>query len=965
MKIVYITILVCLFTLNIAQAQNSDSKKIEKLERELNEYFTTYKAHNTKLECAPKMLKYTINDTDKTLTIIVNEVFSQQDFSSKIVEKIYKKINKKIPHPYDEYKIKIYTNGIALEDLIPNHLAENADKSRLWGKIDYNGKPWVQNISKPNNITHGLQNRHVSVWASHGRYYDQGKSIWKWQRPNLFGTTEDLFTQTIVVPYLIPMLENAGAIVFTPRERDWQKSEIIVDNDGSYGNSIYKEFGESKKWSSVSQGFAQHNGLYTDRENPFTSGTTRMISTSSSKKNVSGINYQPDFIKAGKYAVYVSYQTMPNSIDDAQYTVYHKGQKTIFHVNQKIGGGTWVYLGTFDFGNGCTQDNCVVLTNVSRRNGVVTGDAVRFGGGMGNITRGGTTSGLPRCLEGARYYAQWAGAPSNVVSFSNGTNDYNDDINARSLMTNWLAGGSCFVPNTEGKKVPIELSLAVHSDAGIDKDGGVYGTLAICTTKNEDKTTFNSGLSRMASRDFADALLSNVYQDIQSKFKNWTRRSLWDRNYSETRRPEVPSAILETMSHQNFTDMRYGLDPNFRFIFARSIYKTILKYISGQHGQTYVVQPLQPNNFHIEFTTKNKVTLRWSPVNDAQEITARPTSFNVYMAIGSDGFDNGTQTSEPNYSIDLQPGLLYRFKVTACNRGGESFPTEELCAVYQPNANKTILIVNGFHRLASPAIINNETQQGFDLNMDPGVTYGPTAGWNGQQLCFDRLQAGKEGPGALGYGGDELAGKFIAGNDFNYVTTHAEAIQTAKLYNIVSCSNVAIETSKVDLNKYNCVDLILGLEKDDGYSLYYYKTFSPIMRRKLTDYIQRNGRLFVSGSYIGTDMKENSEQEFLSSVFKVKYGGSCNAENMISGLGLNFNIYNSLNEEHYAAVTSDVLHPLESAYCAMQYSDGQDAGIAYNGTDYKAFTMGFPFECITDAHSRSTIMRGIMAFLLK
>ena len=60
-------------------------------------------------------------------------------------------------------------------------------------------------------------------------------------------------------------------------------------------------------------------------------------------------------------------------------------------------------------------------------------------------------------------------------------------------------------------------------------------------------------------------------------------RDLYDRNYSETRLPIVPSAILETMSHQNFGDMRYGQDPNFRFTLARSIYKTLLRYIT-QHG---------------------------------------------------------------------------------------------------------------------------------------------------------------------------------------------------------------------------------------------------------------------------------------------------------------------------------------------------------------------------------------------
>jgi hypothetical protein len=104
-----------------------------------------------------------------------------------------------------------------ISELIPNRLSQNADKSRLWGDIDYDGEPWVKDISHPVKYTHGLQNRHLVLWASHGRYYDQSRGYWRWQRPKLFGTTEDLFTQTIVIPYLIPMLEQSGAVVFSPR----------------------------------------------------------------------------------------------------------------------------------------------------------------------------------------------------------------------------------------------------------------------------------------------------------------------------------------------------------------------------------------------------------------------------------------------------------------------------------------------------------------------------------------------------------------------------------------------------------------------------------------------------------------------------------------------------------------------------------------------------------------------------
>ena len=70
---------------------------------------------------------------------------------------------------------------------------------------------------------------------------------------------------------------------------------------------------------------------------------------------------------------------------------------------------------------------------------------------------------------------------------------------------------------------------------------------------------------------------------MKYSYGDWTRRQVRDRNYSETRLPIVPSSILETLSHQNFGDMRYGQDPNFRFTLARSIYKTILRYITSKH----------------------------------------------------------------------------------------------------------------------------------------------------------------------------------------------------------------------------------------------------------------------------------------------------------------------------------------------------------------------------------------------
>lgn len=910
--------------------------------------------------------KQVVDNKNHTVTITLGEEFAQQDITEKLVNKTYKKIKKSLPRQYNKHKLIVMANGMPIEDYIPGRKSDNEYDS-YWDDIDYKGKPWVSNISKPNNISLGLSNRHIALWASHGRYYDQKKGFWKWQRPNLFCTTEDLFTQTIVVPYLIPMLENAGATVFTPRERDWQTKEIIVDNDKgvSAEGSWYGEHTEKEPWTDTGErGFGFRNGILRDGENPFTMGTARMIRTTKKEDKAIAI-WQPNFKEEGRYAVYVSYQTMPKSVDDAHYIVRHKGQETHFIVNQKMGGGTWVYLGTFDFDKGENPFNCVALTNQSKRKGVVTADAVRFGGGMGNIERGGDISHMPRCLEAARYYAQWAGAPYSIYGNKTGTDDYAEDINTRSLMTNWLAGGSPYVPTKEGKKVPIELSLAVHSDAGYERDGkSLVGSLAICTTSFNDGR-LNSGISRFASQDFIEALRSNVTRDLSKKYKRWNWRYLWDRNYSETRLPEVPSAIIETLSHQNFPDMKLGQDPNFKFTMARSIYKTILRYVSQMHRRPCIVQPLQPNLFKATLTGDNKVRLSWKAQDDELEPTAVPTSYNIYVAAGSGGFDNGTNVRGTSYTMELEPGVMYRFKVTAVNRGGESFPTSTLSAYYQPGATKTAMVINGFSRLSAPAVRDNIHEQGFDIKEDAGVSYGLTAGWSGKQQCFNKSTMGSTEPNGLGYSGNEMAGNFVMGNTFDYVYTHADAIAATKRYNVVSCTSETVESGIVDLINYDVVDLALGLQKYDANSTVFYKSIPSMLRNKLSAYVLGHGKLIASGAYIGSDLQHDDERVWLESTLKVAYCGAIHTDTIsgIKGMGTEFDFYRQLNPTHYAATKCDVLMPVSTAFCPLQYANGMSAGVAYRGNDNATFTMAFPFECIIDRNKRLSIMNGILKFL--
>ena len=941
------------------------------LEIVLSNYFKHYKAPNFNPTGVCKLTDCTVNEENKTIDIDTNDVFGAQPFTDRIVNSIYASVSRCLPDEYKSYKLNLYSEGRPLTELIPNQYRKSVDKSRLWNGVNYNGEPWTFNASKPYTFKYGLQNHHISVWASHGRYYSIAENSWKWQRPYLFSTTEDLLTQTFVVPFLIPMLENAGAVVYSPRERSWQREEIIVDNDAPSANGLYQEKQVKNPWQqSQHPGFANAKNVYYDDENPFVSGSARMISTVPNKSKASFTKWIPNIKKSGMYEVYVSYQTLEGAVNDANYTVYHGGVATHVKVNQRMGGGTWVYVGRYFFNAGESEKNCVVLSNLSAHNGVVSADAVRFGGGMGNISRGEGNEGeplisrLPRYLEGARYSTQWYGIPYSFYSSYGGEDDYKDDINSRSYATNYLAGGSVYMPNADGKKVPIELSLAVHSDAGY-KNNALVGTLGIATTNGvTGETIYPSGLSRKASLDFASMLTDGVATELSRIYKvNWSRRESYDKNYSESNRPAVPSAIIETLSHQNFMDMIYAHDPWFKFNMSRSIYKAILRYVSFEHGCKYIVSPLAPNNFFMEFTGKNEITLKWNAVKDSLEATAVPTGYIVYTRIGNGDFDNGEFVKKTSFTKKLKSGVVYSFRVTAVNKGGESFPTEILSACRANTSYRPLLIVNGFDRLSGPEVIEKKDSVGFDLYKDIGVPYIQTPEYSGAQKYFNPNRGGDESAEGLGRSGYELANTMIAGNTFDYVYVHGAALSSN--YSFVSCSRSALENGNVDLSKYPMVDIILGLQKRTKHSFKDFKTFNGSLRSKISSYFSKGGSLLVSGAYIGTDMNSSSDRSFLAQTLHCVYGGSLRSKVNISNAEEKFSIEQDLGQNTYAVQSMDCLKPLNGAQSIFKYSGGSSAGVLFQGTHSRSIALGFPIESIKDKAVLKRIMLKIASTIFK
>lgn len=947
-----------------------------------------------------------VNPDAKTLEMEMNPVFSYIPFRPANTEDYYNLYRKLLRRKFKKYSVSITSMGKDIRQLIPNCYRGNfepIDPARL--PKPQNGRvPVVRNVSQTDYPEKGLFNRNIAVWPSHGWYYSNATDRWEWQRARVFLTVEDLWTMSFVVPYITPMLENAGANVFLPRERDIQTHEVVVDGDGSTKGSVYNEsglvqFGKEK-------GFGLKVPFLFDGENPFQMGNSReMIASESSNSKVI---YTPDIPETGEYAVYVSYPQNTENVTDAHYSVFHSGGKTDFLVNQTEGAGTWIYLGTFRFEKGTHPEQArVELTNESHESGhVVSADAVRFGGGMGNIVRGSEpdmkhlrqlrdekgfsldsalwlpfVSQRPRYQEGARYYLQYAGMPDTLVySLNHQKDDYRDDYQSRGVWVNYLMGeptGQSKNANPEGLKIPMDLSMAFHTDAGITPDSAVIGSLMIYdTTFGPDH--FADGQSRWTSRDLADIVQTQVVSDIQKLYDpTWTRRGMWNKQYSEAARPKVPSILSEVMSHQNFADMMQANDPRFKFDLSRAFYKGILKYLASQNNREYVVEPLPVDHFQLLQEGKN-IRLKWAPVADPLEPTAAAKSYKIYTRVENGGFDNGVKVDDPTIVFtNLKPGVIYSFKVTALNDGGESFPSEILACCLPVDGKKPVLIVNAFDRICGPEAFDNGKEAGFLTCDDEGVAWKNDMAFVGDQYDFNRKSPFKNND-ACGFGSSyaDQETHVVQGNTFDYPFAHGQAFRNNG-FGFISMSATAFGQKEWDKNAFSALDIIFGEEKTTkrlyGFPRTDFSVFTPEMRDAISSYLSaENARLLVSGAHIGTDLSlcgDTTAARFAASVLHFRFitnhacrSGQVVPANAVRGeFPQSFNFVQDYHPAIYKVESPDAIEPVgKHAGVLFRYADGnKTAGVCFD-ENYHCVSLGFPVETLTSGKQLDEMMGSVL-----
>ncbi len=756
----------------------------------------------------------------------------------------------------------------------------------------------------------------VTVYASAGHGWTAGDSSWFLQRPVLLEMAED-YGNIDQLNYFVHYAFNAGATVVPLRPVGWQQIEIVLDNDdpgvtfmGSWTN------GSSTKY-------------YENGETP--SGVIYKWIAASTTETATAC-YTPDITVTDFYPVYCFTVAGTNRTLQT-YRVGHSGGMSEIAIDHREVGNGWIWLGNYYLEAG--GDNYVEITNESPETGAIIADAIRWGGGFGDIVRPGPgrISGYPRDEEAQRYWAH-SELGNNAVGFDSdiwdipGYGDQSDNVRTGGKwareMNQVPAGG-----------VQVERWKRVHLEFHTNASGGVARG-QICLITDLGATTYQEEYANILS-DEVDADMLILDEEFEHEWydrSSATYTSSYGAICTGANSNEFDATIVELAFHDNQQDAELLRDSRIRSVMARSCVQGIIRFLNTLPGSEVplVFSPDTPRYVRAEDVGDGDVLISWQPPLSDGARGDPATGYVVYQSTNGYGFGNPIILGDVLSTIvsDVPADQTCYYRVAATNDGGESMPSEVLAVRRSDQEDERVLIVNGFDRLRR------------QINPIQTFTQPPA------------------------YAGDSIERQiWWRSNSYDYVVPHAEALAAAG-YGFDSCSNNAVIDSYVQLSDYDIAVWILGTESTED------ATFTTTEQNRVTDFLYDGKALFVSGSEIGYDLIDQGHGVgFLQDTLHVGFSSDDAdtftvtgvADSCLEGLGV-FD-FDPAGGACYEVRTPDVLIPRDEARACLNYVGGIGgiAAVEYSIGFYNVVVFGFPFETISSPATRAQVMQAVMGFL--
>jgi hypothetical protein len=315
---------------------------------------------------------------------------------------------------------------------------------------------------------------------------------------------------------------------------------------------------------------------------------------------------------------------------------------------------------------------------------VVSADAARIGGGLGRIDRGGGASGRPAYEEGARYAAQWNGAPPEVYDYADA--DGQDDVGTRSRFAAW--------DHEDGEDA---VYVAWHTNAPSPARG--TSSFAYGPEPFGDLSQF-TGVP--GSLELMDAIHTQLVTDLRAGWDpDWQDRGQHTAYFGEVNpahNPEMPATLIEVAFHDTLEDADALREPRFRALAAGAIALGIARYFAARDGAPAPAPlPARP----VAWVRGGAVA--WSPVDGA-------TGYRVYLSRDGRGFDDGVDVDGTELALPDEDGPWFA-RVTARNSTGESRPSAVAGGLGDA---PQVLLIDDFARLDSGQALREDLSP-YDL----------------------------------------------------------------------------------------------------------------------------------------------------------------------------------------------------------------------------------------------------------
>ncbi len=761
----------------------------------------------------------------------------------------------------------------------------------------------------------GLSGKIVYTHGGHGiTAANQADGAWSFQRGPTHGMIEDL-GNVDQMAFLVDDLFRAGATVVPLRPVGHQTNEVVLDNDDPGVTFV-------GKWTDAT-GATVYYG---------TPGHVPYRQTAASRVETAHARYTPKIPEAGFYPVYAWTSSGGDRATDQLYRVHHSGGTTEVTVNHRRVGNGLVYLGTYYFETG--TNGYVDISNRSKSaRSVVVADMIRFGNGMGDISRGKAgISHWERLDESGLYWVMWHADRATGVSES----DYRATNIDRQAAISFSPRYAAYMNREADGRLQDRVFVSFHSNASGPGSKG-RGTLGLYNGNNDPTTAtpHQLVLAKSLAAEVNDELVAQNgrFEHDWRDRKNDVTLDRTDIEFGEINnhyiRDEFDATIVEVAFHDNQEDAELLRDPKVRDAIARATYHGLIKYFRAADNNKTPDIPSPPpvTDVHVESAAPGSATISWVPPVANSYAGGAAAGYRIYASTNGYGFDGGTlvkgATKNSATLAGYDPKTTYYFKIAAANRGGQS-PDSEVVAVLPSGGAKQALIVSGFDRL--------------DRTLDPKQKY--------EGKTVDRVWPRQS-------------------NSRDYVVQAATAVEAAAPgTHLASTSNEAVIGGTVNLSDYKTVIWILGEESTHGH------TFDAAEQQKVEAFVAAGGNLFVTGSNIGWDLVEkNNGRAFYLNTLKANFVADTAKTHDVTGAagsifaGQKFSFDNS--SQFYDVDSPDIIAPQPGAQIALNYANGTGAAglqVAGAGGRGRIVMFGFPFETITTAADRADVMRRVFDY---